>query len=137
VATEPEHERPTAVYTPRNDDKTRLTLSLLLRNRKKVALLSLFFLTIETVGFQTGPYLTQIGIDHGIGSGTHPQHHLSVIVICGVAYILSVLLTVLVERKAHPKHRTPCRVRHERPRVKVFTHIKGSRSTTSLTRRPA
>jgi ATP-binding cassette subfamily B protein len=84
VATEPEHPRPTAVYTPRNEDPTRLTLSLLLRNRKKVALLSLLFLTIETIGFQTGPYLTQIGIDHGIGSGTHPKHHLSVIVICGV-----------------------------------------------------
>ena len=50
-------------------------------DRWRIALLSLIFLTIETVGFQTGPLLTQIGIDYGL-VGKEP--HLDVVIACGV-----------------------------------------------------
>jgi ATP-binding cassette subfamily B protein len=123
VATEPEHPAPTARYTPRNPDPGRLTLMSLIRRRWKVALWSLFFLSVETIGFQTGPFLTQIGIDDGIGTSTHSRHHLSVIVITGVVYLVTVLLTVLVERlRVRNTGRLAAFVMNDL-RVKVFTHI--------------
>ena len=67
----------------------------MIKDRWRIALLSVVFLTIETVGFQTGPYLTQIGIDDGLSASTSTS---SVVVICGVVYLVSVLLTVFVER---------------------------------------
>lgn len=123
VATEPEHPRPTATYTPVNRDGGRLTLWSLIRARWSIAVWSLIFLSIETIGFQTGPYLTQVGIDNGIGTAAHPNHHLGVIVITGVAYLATVILTVLVERKrVRNTGRLAAYVMNDL-RVKVFTHI--------------
>lgn len=123
IATEPEHPRPTAVYTPRNQDRGRLTLWSLVRARWSIAVWSLVFLTIETIGFQTGPYLTQIGIDDGIGTAAHPHHHLSVIVITGFVYLATVIVTVMVERKrVRNTGRLAAFVMNDL-RVKVFAHI--------------
>lgn len=123
VATEPEHPEPTARYTPINHDYVRLTLWSLIRARWKIALWSLIFLSVETAGFQTGPYLTQIGIDNGIGTAAHPHHHLHVIVEVGIIYLVTVLLTVFVERKrVRNTGRLAAQVLNDL-RVKVFTHI--------------
>ena len=118
VASEPDHGVPDIVFEPRQPDRRPLTLSRMLRDRWKLALASLIFLTVETVGFQTGPYLTQIGIDHGIR-----DRHLSVIVWCGVLYVASVLITVLVERnRVRSTGRLAAQVMNDL-RVKVFAHI--------------
>src|ERR1700692_3599294 len=60
VKTEPEHGEPDFVFTQRSTDHRPLTLMRLIKDRWRIAILSLIFLTFETVGFQTGPYLTQI-----------------------------------------------------------------------------
>ena len=92
----------------------------MIKDRWQIALLSVIFLTIETVGFQTGPYLTQIGIDDGL-VGKH--QHLDVIVICGVVYIVSVLLTVFVERaRVRNTGKLAAQVMNDL-RVRVFAHI--------------
>ena len=95
VETEPDHGEPEARFTQRATDTRPLTLKRMIMDRWRIALLSVFFLTIETVGFQTGPYLTQIGIDDGL-VGRH--RHLDVIVVCGLVYLVTVVLTVFVER---------------------------------------
>ncbi len=118
METEPEHPAPSAKYTPNNAELGKITLWGLISARWSIAMWSLIFLAIETVGFQIGPILTQIGLDHGVTPG-----HMSVVVITGVAYIVSVVLTVLVERKrVRNTGRLAAQVMNDL-RVKVFTHI--------------
>ena len=89
-------------------------------DRWRIALLSLIFLTIETIGFQTGPYLTQIGIDDGL-VGKH--QHLDVVIACGLIYLVSVLLTVFVERaRIRNTGKLAAQVMNDL-RVRVYAHI--------------
>jgi ATP-binding cassette, subfamily B, bacterial len=120
IAIEPEHPEPTIKFTHRSTDRRTLTLTRLIMDRWRIAILSLIFLTIETVGFQTGPYLTQIGIDDGL-VGKHK--HLDVVVICGVIYLATVLLTVLVERaRVRNTGKLAAQVMNDL-RVRVYAHI--------------
>lgn len=120
VGTEPDHGEPDATFTQRSQDTRLLTLTSMIKDRWKIALWSVVFLTIETAGFQTGPYLTQIGIDKGL---LGKQKHLSIIVIVGVIYLVSVLLTVLVERaRVRNTGKLAAQVMNDL-RIRVFAHI--------------
>jgi ATP-binding cassette subfamily B protein len=120
MATEPDHGEPTATFTHRPLDTRPLTLRSMIVDRWRIALLSLIFLTVETVGFQTGPYLTQIGIDDGL---VGPHHHLYVIVVCGVIYLASVIATVFVERaRVRNTGKLAAQVMNDL-RVRVYAHI--------------
>jgi ATP-binding cassette subfamily B protein len=118
VKTEPDHGEPEATFTQRSSDTRLLTLTSMIKDRWRIALLSVIFLTVETVGFQTGPFLTQIGIDRGV---THKNLH--VIVTVGVIYLASVLLTVLVERaRVRNTGKLAAQVMNDL-RIRVFAHI--------------
>jgi ATP-binding cassette, subfamily B, bacterial len=118
LKTEPEHPAPTAVFTRHNDDHRPLSLRLLIRNRWKLALVALILVGIETAGYQTGPYLTQIGIDSGI-----LKHSMTVVIGCGIAYLVIVGLTVVVERfRVRTTGRFSAYIMNDL-RVRIFTHI--------------
>jgi ATP-binding cassette, subfamily B, bacterial len=118
VATEPEHGEPAAVFTPRNTDRRPLTLGRLLRRRWRVAVVALVLVALESAGYQTGPYLTQIGIDDGIATD-----RTGVLVATGLVYLVTVVLTVVVERnRVRTCGRLAASVMNDL-RVKVFTHI--------------
>jgi ATP-binding cassette, subfamily B, bacterial len=118
LGSEPDHPDPTAVFTPRNPDPLPLTLGRLVRNRWRLLVAALVLIALESVGYQTGPYLTQIGIDRGILKGSTP-----VLVATGLIYLLTVALTVLVERlRVRSCGQLAASVMHDL-RVKVFTHI--------------
>lgn len=118
LATEPDHGEPAAAYTPRNTDRRSLTLGRLVRRRWRLAVVALVLVALESVGYQTGPYLTQIGIDDGIAKG-----RTGVLVVTGLAYLLTVVLTVIVERnRVRTCGRLAASVMNDL-RVKVFTHI--------------
>jgi ATP-binding cassette, subfamily B, bacterial len=120
VATEPDHGDPAAVFTQRATDARPLTLRRMITDRWQIALLSVIFLTIETIGFQTGPYLTQVGIDDGL-IGKH--QHIDVVVICGLVYLFSVLVTVFVERaRVRNTGKLAAQVMNDL-RVRVYAHI--------------
>jgi ATP-binding cassette, subfamily B, bacterial len=120
METEPDHGEPGAVFTQRAPDTRPLTLRRMIMDRWRIALLSVIFLTIETIGFQTGPYLTQVGIDDGL-VGKH--QHIDVVVICGLIYLLSVLLTVFVERaRVRNTGKLAAQVMNDL-RVRVYAHI--------------
>ncbi len=120
VETEPDHGEPEVRFTQRATDTRPLTLTRMIMDRWRTALLSVIFLTIETVGFQTGPYLTQIGIDDGL-VGRH--RHLDVIVVCGLVYLVSVVLTVFVERaRVRNTGKLAAQVMNDL-RVRVYAHI--------------
>jgi hypothetical protein len=63
---EPEHARPTAVFTARNADRHPLTLRRILASRWRLGVTALALLALESAGYQTGPYLTQVR-----GAGHH------------------------------------------------------------------
>jgi ATP-binding cassette, subfamily B, bacterial len=120
IATEPDHGEPDATFTQHPTDIRPLTLFRLIKDRWRIAILSLIFLTIETLGFQTGPYLTQIGIDDGL-VGEH--HHLDVVVVCGIVYLVTVVLTVFVERaRVRNTGKLAAQVMNDL-RVRVYAHI--------------
>jgi ATP-binding cassette subfamily B protein len=120
IKTEPDHGEPEALFTQRATDTRPLTLTRMIMDRWRIALLSVIFLTIETVGFQTGPYLTQIGIDDGL---VGKQRHLDVIVVCGLVYLVSVVLTVFVERaRVRNTGKLAAQVMNDL-RVRVYAHI--------------
>jgi ATP-binding cassette subfamily B protein len=120
IATEPDHGEPDAVFTQRATDTRPVTLRQMIMDRWRIALLSVIFLTIETIGFQTGPYLTQVGIDDGL-VGKH--QHIDVVVICGLVYLFSVLVTVFVERaRVRNTGKLAAQVMNDL-RVRVYAHI--------------
>ncbi len=120
MATEPDHGEPDVVFTQRPTDTRVLTLRQMIMDRWHIALLSLIFLTVESIGFQTGPYLTQIGIDDGL---VGKEQHLDVVIACGLIYLVTVLLTVLVERaRIRNTGRLAAQVMNDL-RVRVYAHI--------------
>jgi ATP-binding cassette subfamily B protein len=118
LATEPEHPEPAAQYTARSTDRRPLTLGLLLRHRWQLGVPALLLVAIESVGYQTGPYLTQIGIDQGI-----VKDRVGVVVATGVIYLLTVVITIGVERgRVRTCGGLAANVMDDL-RVKIFTHI--------------
>jgi ATP-binding cassette, subfamily B, bacterial len=118
LATEPDHAEPAARFTARNSDRRALTLWVLLRRRWQLGLTALVLVAIESVGYQTGPYLTQIGIDDGIA-----RDRMGVVVATGIVYLLTVAVTIGVERnRVRTCGRLAANVMDDL-RVKVFTHI--------------
>lgn len=118
LATEPDHGEPTALFTARNADRRPLTLGRLIRHRWRLGITALALVGIESVGYQTGPYLTQIGIDQGIA-----KDRTGVLVATGLIYLLTVAVTIFIERhRVRTCGRLAATVMNDL-RVKVFTHI--------------
>jgi ATP-binding cassette subfamily B protein len=118
LTSEPRHPEPTAQFTARNQDRRPLTLGLLLRRRWHLGVTALVLVAIESVGYQTGPYLTQIGIDQGIAA-----KRMGVVVATGIIYLVTVTITIGIERsRVRTCGRLAATVMDDL-RVKVFTHI--------------
>lgn len=118
VETEPEHPEPDAKFTRHNEDTRPLGLRLLIQHRWKLAVAGLLLVALETAGYQTGPYLTQIGIDSGI-----LKHSLAVVIGCGIAYLAIVAVTVVVERfRVRTTGRFSAYIMNDL-RVRIFTHL--------------
>jgi len=118
LATEPDHAEPAARFTARNPDRHPLTLGRLIRHRWRLGITALVLVAVESVGYQTGPYLTQIGIDRGIA-----KDRTGVLLATGLIYLLTVAVTILVERqRVRTCGRLAATVMNDL-RIKVFTHI--------------
>src|SRR5207245_6543645 len=65
VASEPKRETPPVEFSYRTLDRRRLTLRGLLARQKKLILVAVAMLVLETLSLQAGPVLAQVGIDHG------------------------------------------------------------------------
>jgi ATP-binding cassette subfamily B protein len=118
LATEPDHGEPAAQFTARNLDRRPLTLGRLIRHRWRLGIAALVLVAVESVGYQTGPYLTQIGIDSGIAKG-----RIGVVVATGVIYLLTVAITICVERSRVRTCGGLAAMVMNDLRIKVFTHI--------------
>jgi ATP-binding cassette subfamily B protein len=87
-ATEPDHGDPHARFDPGGDNGGPVTLSRLLVRRPGLLVLAALAVLVETLLLQAGPYLVQVGIDHGIAA-----KNLHVLVAATIAFAAAVLLT--------------------------------------------
>jgi ATP-binding cassette subfamily B protein len=86
-ASEPGHPDPAETFSHAPDDG-RLTLWSLLSGRPGLLVTAAFAVGVEALLLQSGPYLVQVGIDHGIVARDVP-----VLVFAAVAFLASVALT--------------------------------------------
>jgi len=89
-AREPDHGDPRAPFDPVADSGGRVTLRRLVAGHPGVLVAALLAVLLETLLLQAGPYLLQVGIDHGIAA-----KNLNVLVGAAVAFIVAVLATGL------------------------------------------
>jgi ATP-binding cassette subfamily B protein len=85
---EPDHGDPHASFDPVADSGGKVSLTRLLIRRPALFASAVVAVLVETLLLQAGPYLVQIGIDHGIAA-----RDLRVLVIATVAFALAVVLT--------------------------------------------
>src|SRR5205823_8173912 len=82
LATEPDHGEPDVTFTHQVTDRRPLTMRRMFAGHKSAVLLTALVVIIEVVSLQSGPYLTQLGIDKGILA-----HQLSALVAVGLSYL--------------------------------------------------
>lgn len=93
LAEEPEHPEPDAVFRHRPPKRPPLSLRWLILRQKKLLILATLLVVLETVALQSGPYLTQLGIDRGIA-----RRDTLWLVVPALAFLFSVFLTGLASR---------------------------------------
>ncbi|GIF42073.1 ATP-binding cassette subfamily B protein [Actinoplanes xinjiangensis] len=86
-ASEPAHPEPEVTFS-HSPDSGRLTLWSLLSGRRALLVTAAVAVLVEALLLQSGPYLVQVGIDHGIIARDVP-----VLVFAAVAFLASVALT--------------------------------------------
>src|SRR3954447_14290581 len=82
LATEPDHGEPEITFSHRAGDRRPLTMRRLLAAHMPAVWLCAAVVVVEVVSLQSGPYLTQLGIDKGI-----VPHHVGVLVAIGLTYL--------------------------------------------------
>ncbi|MEV6300043.1 ABC transporter ATP-binding protein [Actinoplanes sp. NPDC051861] len=116
-ATEPVHPAPGEPFT-QQPDRARLTLWSLLSGRPGVLAAAAFAVLVEALLLQSGPYLVQIGIDHGIMA-----RDVAVLVGAAVAFLLSVGLTALASGVRIRASGRLAAYSTRDLRVRVFAHL--------------
>jgi ATP-binding cassette subfamily B protein len=87
-AREPDHGAPDVPFTARAGDGGRVTMTAMVAGRPGLLTAAALAVLVETLLLQAGPYLVQVGIDHGIVA-----RDVRVLVIATVAFALAVVLT--------------------------------------------
>ena len=87
-AREPDHGAPDVPFTARAGDGGRVTMTAMVAGRPGLLTAAALAVLVETLLLQAGPYLVQVGIDHGIVA-----RDVRVLVFATVAFALAVVLT--------------------------------------------
>jgi ATP-binding cassette subfamily B protein len=115
---EPDHGDPHAPFDPVADTGGRVSLSRLLIRRPVLLVAATLAVLVETLLLQAGPYLVQVGIDHGIGA-----RNLRVLVVATIAFALAVLLTGLATAiRMRQSGRLAASATRDL-RVRIFAHL--------------
>jgi ATP-binding cassette subfamily B protein len=117
-AREPDHGDPHADYDPQADTGGRVSLSRVVARRPGLLVAAAIAILVETLLLQAGPYLVQVGIDHGIA-----KNDLRVVVIATVAFAAAVLLTGLATAiRMRQSGRLAASATRDL-RVRIFAHL--------------
>ena len=117
-AQEPDHGDPHAEFDPAGDSGTRVTLRRLVTGRPGLLVAALLAVLLETLLLQAGPFLIQIGIDHGIA-----EEDLTVLVVATVAFVAAVLATgVATAVRMRQSGRLAASATRDL-RIRIFAHL--------------
>ncbi|MEU4619304.1 ABC transporter ATP-binding protein [Actinoplanes sp. NPDC023801] len=116
-AREPVRPEPDEPFS-QDPDSGRLTLWSLLSGRPGLLVAAALAVLLEALLLQSGPYLVQIGIDHGIVAGEVPW-----LVFAAVAFLVSVVLTAVASGvRIRASGRLSAYATRDL-RVRVFAHL--------------
>jgi ATP-binding cassette subfamily B protein len=122
LAGEPDHGVPDVHFRqrPGPEESRRLTLWSMLSRFPRLLLFAGAFVVVWSVALQTGPYLTDVAINHGMLPG---HRHLPVVALAAGAYLACAAAAALSQRfTVILTGRLAAGVMHEL-RVRVFAHL--------------
>ncbi|GIE92832.1 ABC transporter ATP-binding protein [Paractinoplanes rishiriensis] len=117
-ALEPDHGDPEAPFEPVADTGGRVSLRRLLAGRPGLLAAATAAILVETLLLQAGPYLVQVGIDHGIAG-----RDLSVLVWTTAGFVAAVLLTGLATAVRMRKSGMLAASATRDLRIRIFAHL--------------
>ncbi|WP_236028670.1 ABC transporter ATP-binding protein [Paractinoplanes lichenicola] len=115
---EPDHGDPGVAFDPVHDDGPRISMSRLLIGRPGLLLAASLAILVETLLLQAGPYLVQVGIDHGIAAG-----NLRVLIIATACFVAAVLLTGVATAVRMRKSGLLAAAATRDLRIRIFAHL--------------
>ncbi|HET6480074.1 MAG TPA: ABC transporter ATP-binding protein [Actinoplanes sp.] len=117
-AREPDHGDPGVPFDPVHDSGSRISMTRLLIGRPGLLLAASLAILVETLLLQAGPYLVQVGIDHGIAAGD-----LRVLIIATICFVAAVLLTGLATAIRMRKSGLLAAAATRDLRIRIFAHL--------------
>jgi ATP-binding cassette subfamily B protein len=117
-ATEPDHGDPHAPFDPAGDSGGRVSIGRLLIRRPGLLVAASLAILVETLLLQAGPYLVQVGIDHGIAA-----KNLRVLVIATILFMLAVIFTGLATAVRMRKSGLLAASATRDLRIRIFAHL--------------
>ena len=115
---EPDHGDPHAPFDPVRDSGARVSLGRLLAGRPGLLVAASLAILVETLLLQAGPYLVQIGIDHGIA-----RRDLRVLVIATICFVAAVLFTGVATSVRMRKTGVLAASATRDLRIRIFAHL--------------
>lgn len=117
-AEEPDHGDPQAPFDPVADAGGKVSLGRLLIRRPGLLIAASLAILVETLLLQAGPYLVQIGIDHGIAA-----KNLRVLVIATICFVLAVVFTGFATAVRMRKSGILAASATRDLRIRIFAHL--------------
>jgi ATP-binding cassette subfamily B protein len=118
LETEPDHPEPAVEFSQHDYDRRPFTLRTFLAPHRRSLLIALALVVVETVAFQAGPLLTQIGLDRAI-----VPRDARVLVLVALAYLAAIAVNAVTSRaRLLYTGQLGERLMYEL-RVKVFAHF--------------
>jgi ATP-binding cassette subfamily B protein len=115
---EPEHDTPDVEFSQHDYDREPFTLRRFLAPHRAALAVAVALVVVETVAFQAGPLLFQIGLDRAI-----VPRRPGVLIVVGVVYLAAIVVNAVVaRRRILYTGRLGERLMYEL-RVKVFAHL--------------
>jgi ATP-binding cassette subfamily B protein len=117
-AIEPGHGDPHAPFDPAGDSGGRISIGRMLIGRPGLLVAASLAVLVETLLLQAGPYLVQVGIDHGIAA-----RNLRVLIIATACFVAAVLLTGLATAIRMRKSGLLAASATRDLRIRIFAHL--------------
>ena len=117
-AREPAHGDPQVSFDPVADSGTRVSLRQLVTGRPGLLVAALLAILLETLLLQAGPFLVQVGIDHGIA-----PRDLPVLIGATGAFVAAVLATGLATAVRMRQSGRLAAAATRDLRVRIFAHL--------------
>ncbi|GIM94290.1 ABC transporter ATP-binding protein [Paractinoplanes toevensis] len=117
-AQEPDHGDPGVAFDPVADSGGKISIGRLLIGRPGLLIAASLAILVETLLLQAGPYLVQVGIDHGIAA-----RNLRVLVVATICFVAAVLLTGLATAVRMRKSGVLAASATRDLRIRIFAHL--------------